>query len=142
MTNKMKNTNIVSNLNCWVENEPLPKIDTFDKLKDEVENHADRDYVFFPFLIGYVKRFLKVDASFQEIKSCTLNLIFDLLMENRIELYFVKGDSMSKALCNSTMEVNLILSKISTEWETLGKEVPEINEVAWIQTPSKNNSIQ
>jgi len=140
MGKKIRNQSTISNLNRWVEKESLPRIDSFNELKDKVENHASSDYVFFPFLLGYVRRFLKEDASFQDIKICTLNLIFELLIENRIELYFVKSDSMTKALWNSTSDVNLIISRISSEWEKLGKEIPELNEIAWIQTPSPNNN--
>lgn len=110
----------------------LELIDNYNYLKELIINHAKKDYLFFPFLIGYVERFLNESNESLSLKDMTLITIFDLLKVNRITVYFVSSKEMELVRWETEDELNSVLERIKTEWDNCGDKEPESNQVIWI----------
>jgi len=87
----------MNNLERWMNGIPMPSIATYDLLKEEVLKQAQDDYVFFPFLIGYVERYLNVKGITEDVRDCVYQLIFDLVIEKKVVVLFVTKDELKEA---------------------------------------------
>ncbi len=122
----------MNNLERWVYGLPQSDIVSYEALKQEVYEHAKRDYVFFPFLIGYVKRYLKEDIITENVRNCVYQVLYDLLIENKISVLFVSATTLKACQLNSINDIKKIIEKIRLQWEALGLKEVEINEIIWI----------
>lgn len=73
----------MDNLTRWILGIGLDNIKSYKSLKELIEDHAKRDYLFFPFLLGYVSRFLRGSNESFSLKEMTLITIYDLLKEKK-----------------------------------------------------------
>lgn len=124
----------MNNLERWVYSIPLPDITSYDALKQEVYEHAKRDYVFFPFLIGYAERYIKENGITENVRNCVYQLLYDLLTENKVVVLFVSKKLLKTAHWESVDDVKQIIEKIKIEWGALGEKNPEMNEIIWLTT--------
>ncbi len=63
----------MNNLESWAYGVPMPNIISYERLKQDICEHAKRDYVFFPFLIGYAQRYLNEVGITDSVRNCVFN---------------------------------------------------------------------
>jgi hypothetical protein len=122
----------MNELEKWMNGIEKPNLSSFEELKNEIIEHSKRDYIFFPFLIGYVENYLKSSNDFEEVKSCLLYLLYELLKEKKIQILFVDENNLHNAKWSNNQGLLEILSKIKSEWDEMGNREVEMNELAWI----------
>lgn len=125
-------TGDMDNLKKWLSGMPLHDISSYEVLKQEVYEHAKRDYLFFPYLIGYVQRYLKEEIVNDAVRNCLYQLLFDLLSEGKICVAFVSESSLEYADSNGISAIHQTIEEVKVKWESLGDKEPEVNEVVWI----------
>ncbi|MBK8873405.1 MAG: hypothetical protein KBH11_06465 [Bacteroidia bacterium] len=91
----------MNNLEKWSLGIPLSDFQSYEELKTNVYNHAQRDYLFFPLLIGYVERYLKNENSEEAIRNHVLQVIYDLSVEKNFKILFVNKKSLDEAKWNN-----------------------------------------
>ncbi len=128
-------TDNMNNLERWVYGIPLPDITSYELLKQEVYEHAKKDYVFFLFLIGYVNRYLEGGIT-ENFRNCVFQLLYDLLIENKVVILFIEKNTLKAAHWNNTDDIKQIIEKIRSKWEMAGTEELEMNDIIWLTTPS------
>jgi hypothetical protein len=117
----------------------LENIKTFEELKKTIIDHGKRDYIFFPFLIGYVTRFLKSQTENLTLKEMTLKTIYELLKARLINVHYVNETEMTLVKWDTIEELNIVINIIKDKWDKCGDKDPEMNEVIWI-TAYKNSN--
>lgn len=126
----------MNNLERWVYGLSLLDINSYEALKEEVYQHTKRDYVFFPFLIGYAKRYLKENVISEDVRNCVYQLLYDLLNEKKIVVYFVNKTTLKRAHWENINEIIQIIEMIKKHWDELNGKEPEMNEVIWLSSVS------
>lgn len=124
----------MNNLERWIYGVPPSDLTSYEDLKREIYGHAKRDYVFFPFLVGYAKRYIKENGVNEIVRNCVYQLLYDLLTENKVVVLFVNSTSLKVAHWNSVDDVKQIIERIKVEWDTLDGKEPEVNELIWLTT--------
>lgn len=122
----------MNNLEKWVNGQPIPRISTYELLRETLCKHAEKDYVFFPILIGYVNNFLNEEKITSEVKKCVLQLLFDLLTKDKLTMFFVSSNSMIRATWKSESEAWQVIEEVMTAWNSLGQKEPEMNDIVWL----------
>lgn len=122
----------MNNLERWIYSLPLSNIESYEQLTEKVYNHAERDYLFFPFLIGYVKQFLKKDEITEDVRSYVFQLLYDLSTIKKVKIFFVNEKNMIEVQWSSIEELKDIIRQIEENWKTLNYQMPEINEIIWL----------
>ena len=122
----------MDNLSKWILGIELDKIVSFEELKKIIVEHGKRDYLFFPFLIGYVSRYINDNSVKNTLKDMTLFCIYDLLKEGLINVYFVNSTEMTLVKWRTNEDLNSILSEIKEKWDNCEDKEPEMNEILWI----------
>jgi hypothetical protein len=122
----------MNNLERWIYSLPFSDIESYEQLIEKVYNHSERDYLFFPFLIGYVKQFLKKDEITEDVRNNVFQLLYDLSTIKKVKIFFVNEKNMIEAEWSSIEELKDIIRKIEEKWKTLDYQMPEINEVIWL----------
>jgi hypothetical protein len=125
-------TGDMDNLKKWLSGMPLHDISSYEVLKQEVYEHAKRDYLFFSYLIGYVQRYLKEEIVNDAVRNCLYQLLFDLLSEGKIRVAFVSESSLEYADSYGISAIHQTIEEVKVKWESLGDKEPEVNEVIWI----------
>lgn len=113
----------------WIRRNPSPPIENYNELKNQIFQHSKRDFLFFPFLVGYVKRFVKNE---HELKYYTCQVLFDLMTESNVNVYFVTQKTAIKCLWSNIEDVKEILSEVQRRWNSLKGKDPEMNEIIWV----------
>lgn len=111
---------------------PYSDIESYEQLIEKVYNHAKRDYIFFPFLIGYVKQFLKKDEITEDVRNSVFQLLYDLSLHKKVKIFFVNEKNMFEAEWSSIEELKDIIKQIEAKWKTLNYQMPEVNEIIWV----------
>lgn len=123
----------MNNLTRWLSGMDVYNITSYGNLKATIVKHAKRDYLFFPFLMGYVESFLNQNEEESlSLKQMTLVTIYDLLKENKIAVYFMSAKEMELVKWETREKLDLVLERIKTEWDNCGNKDPEMNQVIWI----------
>jgi hypothetical protein len=105
----------MKNLEGWIYGLPPTSREPFKTLKNEVYTHAKRDYLFFPFLIGYVSRYLNEDTITDKVKNVVYQLLFELMIENKVTVSFVTESELKDARWASTNDVKKIIEEVKTQ---------------------------
>ena len=131
----------------WIFGLPTMDIASLESLKHNVKEHAKRDYLFFPFLIGHVAGHLKEENITDNVRNCLLQVLYELMLENEIVVLFVSETTLKAAHWKDQKEIIQILEQIKLQWELLPNGIPEMNQVIWLTTISdlvvsdKNNQV-
>lgn len=122
----------MNNLERWIYSLPFSDIESYEQLIEKVYNHAERDYLFFPFLIGYIKQFLKKDEITEDVRNNVFQLLYDLSTIKKVKIFFVNEKNMIEAEWSSIEELKDIIRKIEEKWKSLNYQMPEVNEIIWL----------
>lgn len=119
----------MNDLETWIEGSTFQPINSYNELKNEILQHSKRDFLFFPFLLGYVERFAK---NGQELKYYTCQVIFDLMTENNASVYFVTSKTAIRCLWATIEDVKIIIGEVEKRWTSLNGKTPDMNEIIWV----------
>lgn len=123
----------------WISGKTdIEKIDTWNDLRYEVLEKASNDYLFFPFFVGCVERYIWGNYTPEELMEICLGLVKDLFLSDLIKIYYINSSKMEEVNCqNKKEEKDRVIEKIKRDWIATGKEIPEVNQVAWFVTTEK-----
>ncbi len=74
----------------------VEKINSWDMLRKEVLERALKDYLFFPFFVGYVERYLWSGYTKEQLMETCLDLARDLFLNELIRIFHVDSKNMEE----------------------------------------------
>jgi len=142
MSDQLDVKKYVDQFSSWILGETtIEKINSWNDLREEVLRKATNDYLFFPFLVGCVERYISRNFTQQELMGVCMGLIRDLFFNGFIIIYHVDSVHMKEANLQGIKDQDeMVINKIQEDWIALNLKIPEVNEVAWFTATEKGEA--